>query len=43
VVFDYIQDETGRVYQLKHTQHWWLDEETKRWYLESDMPDFKFN
>jgi len=41
VLFGYIQDDTGRVYQIKHQQKWWLDEETKRWYLASDMPEFK--
>jgi len=43
VLFDYIQDDTGRVYSVKHTQNWWLDEESKRWYLASDMPDFKLD
>lgn len=43
VLFDYIQNTTGRVYQIKHTQNWWLDKETKRWYLGSDMPEFKFD
>jgi len=43
VLFDYIQDDTGRVYSVKHTQNWWVDKETKRWYLNSDMPDFKLD
>ncbi|MEW4983409.1 MAG: hypothetical protein AB1Y26_09265 [Cycloclasticus sp.] len=43
VLFGYIQNETGRVYQIKHTQVWWFDEESKQWYLGSDMPDFKLN
>ncbi|MEH6502363.1 MAG: hypothetical protein V7682_00530 [Cycloclasticus sp.] len=42
-LFGYIQDSTGRVYQLKHTQIWWFDEESKQWFLDSDMPDFKLN
>lgn len=41
VLFGYIQDDTGRLYNIKHTQNWWFDEESKRWYLNSDMPDFK--
>jgi len=41
VLFGYIQDDTGRVYNVKHTQEWWLDEKAKRWYLNSDMPNFK--
>jgi len=43
VLFDYIQDDTGRMYSLKHTQNWWVDKETKRWYLASDMPNFKLD
>jgi len=43
VLFSYVQDETGRVYQLKHTQHWWFDEESKQWFLASDMPMFKYH
>jgi len=43
VLFGYIQNETGRVYQTKHTQIWWFDEESKQWHLDSDMPDFKLN
>lgn len=43
VLFSYIQDTTGRVYKIKHTQHWWFDDEAKQWFLGSDMPDFKFN
>jgi len=43
VLFDYIQDDTGRAYSIKHTQNWWLDKEAKRWYLSSDMPGFKLD
>ncbi len=43
VLFSYVQDETGRVYQLKHDQHWWFDEESKQWFLASDMPMFKYH
>ncbi|MDF1689701.1 MAG: hypothetical protein P1U35_08840 [Cycloclasticus sp.] len=42
-LFGYIQDETGRVYQIKHTQVWWFDDESKQWFLDSDMPDFKLD
>ncbi|MDX2424924.1 MAG: hypothetical protein QNK15_01595 [Cycloclasticus sp.] len=42
-LFSYIQDSTGRVYQLKHTQVWWFDEEAKQWFLDSDMPEFKLD
>lgn len=41
VLFAYIQDDSGRVYKLKHTQSWWFDEELKQWFLASDMPMFK--
>ncbi|PHR50854.1 hypothetical protein [Cycloclasticus sp.] len=43
VLFGYIQNETGRVYQVKHTQVWWFDEESKQWFLDSDMPDFRID
>ncbi|PHS73210.1 MAG: hypothetical protein COB22_02825 [Cycloclasticus sp.] len=43
VLFEYIQDSTGRVYQVKHSQNWWFDDESKQWFLDSDMPEFKFN
>jgi len=42
-LFGYIQNETGRVYQVKHTQIWWFDDELKQWFLDSDMPDFKLD
>jgi len=42
-LFGYIQNETGRVYQIKHTQVWWFDDELKQWFLDSDMPDFKLD
>jgi len=43
VLFDYVQNNTGRVYQLKHKQVWWYDDTVKRWFLDSDMPNFKLN
>jgi len=43
VLFDYVQNNTGRVYQLKHKQIWWYDDTLKRWFLDSDMPNFKLN
>jgi len=43
VVFSYIQDDTGRVYELKHTQNWWFDKDSKQWFLGSDMPMFNVN
>lgn len=42
-LFSYIQNDTGRVYQIKHTQVWWFDDELKQWFLDSDMPDFKLD
>jgi len=42
-LFGYIQNETGRVYQVKHTQVWWFDDELKQWFLDSDMPEFKLD
>jgi hypothetical protein len=43
VLFDYIQNQTGKVKQVKHVELWWYEEETKQWYLDSDMPAFKVN
>jgi len=43
VMFAYVQDETGRVYKLKHRQNWWFDDESKQWFLGSDMPVFKLD
>ena len=43
VIFSYVQDETGRLLQVKHKETWWYDKETKNWFLDSDMPDFKFD
>lgn len=42
VVFDYVQNDTGRVYQIIHQENWWYEEASQRWYLASDMPDFKY-
>lgn len=41
VIFEYTQNETGRFLTLKYTQNWWFDEESRQWFLASDMPDFK--
>lgn len=43
VIFSYVQDETGRLLQVKHHETWWYDKEAKSWFLDSDMPDFKFD
>lgn len=32
--------ETGRAGVLRDVQRWWYDKATKRWYLESPLPDF---
>ena len=32
--------DTGRAGALSDIQRWWYDKETKRWYLESPLPDF---
>jgi len=41
VLFDYIQDETGRVFQIEHAELWWYNEDSKQWFLDSDLPEFK--
>ncbi len=43
VLFEYTQNETGRFLTLKYTQNWWFDEESRQWFLASDMPDFKID
>lgn len=43
VLFSYVQNETGRLLQVRHEEIWWYDTETKGWYLDSDMPNFKFD
>lgn len=41
MLFGYVQNATGKVFQVRHQQDWWYDEESKQWFLNSDMPDFK--
>lgn len=41
VLFDYIQDHTGRVLKIKHQAIWWYDESNKQWFLDADLPAFK--
>lgn len=41
VEIDYYDDQYGTLKKLKTTQIWWYREESKRWYTESDFPEFK--
>ena len=41
VEIDYYDDRYGTLKKLKTTQIWWYREEAKRWFIESDFPDFK--
>jgi hypothetical protein len=37
----YYKEDYGTLKKLQFEQHWWYDPEAKRWYLESDFPNFK--
>ncbi len=37
----YYSDKYGTVDKIRHPQHWWFDEEIKRWFLDANMPEFK--
>ena len=41
VEIDYYDEQYGTLRKIKYTQLWWYREESKRWYIESDFPDFK--
>lgn len=41
VEIDYYDERSGRLQKLKYIQHWWYREESKRWFVDSDFPDFK--
>lgn len=41
VVFHFYHRESGSVHKVRHTQLWWYDEESKGWYLDGGLPDFK--
>ncbi len=43
VQFSYVQNSTGRLLQVRHEEIWWYDAETKAWYLDSDMPNFRMD
>jgi len=38
---EYYHDESNRVFSLRDVQIWWYDEELKRWFLDSELPDFR--
>ena len=41
VEIDYYDERSGTLQKLKYVQHWWYREESKRWFVDSDFPDFK--
>ena len=41
IEIDYYDKEYGTLRNIKETQYWWYDEESKRWLIESDFPAFK--
>lgn len=38
VVVKYYKDTSGTIQEYKEVQDWWYHEETKRWFLEGDLP-----
>lgn len=40
VVMTYYHEESNVLHTLRQAQHWWYDEQNKRWYLEAEFPDF---
>ena len=37
----YYKEDYGMLRTLKFEQHWWYDEEAKRWFVDSPFPEFK--
>jgi len=38
---DYYHNEYGTLRKIGYSQSWWHEPETKKWYLDSDFPEFK--
>lgn len=38
---DYYHNEYGTLKKLEYRQSWWFEPETKKWYLESEFPEFR--
>lgn len=38
VVIHYYKDTNGTIQEIKQTQDWWYEPESKRWFLEGDLP-----
>lgn len=41
VEIDYYDKEYGTLRNIKLIQYWWYNEESKRWFIESEFPVFK--
>ena len=37
----YYSEDYATVNKIKHRQHWWFEEETKQWFLDAKLPEFK--
>ena len=37
----YFNENVGVVQKIKHPQHWWYNEELKRWMLDAALPEFQ--
>ncbi len=39
--FSYYDEDYATVNTIKHVQHWWYEEEVKRWFLDAKLPEFR--
>lgn len=40
VNIEFYNERQGRLKSIQDQQHWWYEDEIKRWYLDGDLPDF---
>lgn len=39
--FSFYDEDYATVNTIKHYQHWWFEEESKRWFLDATLPEFR--
>ena len=37
----YYDEDYATVNTIKHLQHWWYEEESKRWFIDAKLPEFR--
>lgn len=37
----FYNEDYGTVNKIRHRQHWWFEEESKKWLLDASLPEFK--